>query len=84
MKFDQLLAKGRWKHVSTARIYLDQALQEYTALVLPPAVSQRVRAANQRFAAELGRVEVGLGGFDRERVFAFFVRWHLTPAKCAE
>ena len=33
MKFDQLLAKGRWKHVSTARIYLDQALQEYTALV---------------------------------------------------
>ena len=59
MKFDQLLTKGRWKHVSTARIYLDQALQEYTALVPPPAVSRRVRAASRRFAAVLGRLGAG-------------------------
>ena len=59
MHFDQLLAKGRWQHIATARLYLDQALQEYTALVLPQAVTRKVRAASQRFAAELGRVEEG-------------------------
>ena len=59
VQFDQLLAKGRWQHIATARLYLDQALQEYTALVLPQAVTRKVRAASQRFAAELGRVEEG-------------------------
>ena len=59
MQFDQLLAKGRWQHIATARLYPDQALQEYTALVLPQAVTRKVRAASQRFAAELGRVEEG-------------------------
>ena len=43
----------------TARICLDQALQKSMAFVLHPAFVQRVRATNQRFAAELGRVEVG-------------------------
>ena len=26
--FDSLLIRGRWKHLATARLYLDQALQE--------------------------------------------------------
>ena len=29
---DELLLKGRWKHVATARLYLDQGLQEFTNL----------------------------------------------------
>ena len=59
MRFDQLLAKGRWKHIATARFHLDQALQEYTALILPPRSCQKIRAASHRLAAELGRVEEG-------------------------
>ena len=43
MPFDQLLAKGRWKHLATACLYLDQALQEYTALILPPRSCQKIR-----------------------------------------
>lgn len=59
-KFDQLLARGRGNICNlTARSCLDQALQKSMAFVLHPAFVQRVRATNQRFAAELGRVEVG-------------------------
>eukprot|EP00435_Cladocopium_sp_Y103_P069331 s1270_g33.t1 len=35
MSFDKLLVKGRWQHIATCRLYLDQALQKYTALSLP-------------------------------------------------
>ena len=44
---DELLLKGRWKHQSTARIYLDQALQELGSLQIPaasrPLLSQGTR-----------------------------------------
>ena len=35
MKFDQLLAKGRWQHVATARIYLDQACPRFSTSSCP-------------------------------------------------
>ena len=35
MGFDQLLSKGRWQHIATARLYLDQALQELAAISIP-------------------------------------------------
>ena len=58
MTFEQLLIKGRWQNVSTARLYLDQALQELTQIQLPPTAVARVRAAKLCFkAAGLGRVE---------------------------
>ena len=58
MSFDLLMAKGRWRNISTARGYLDQALQEYAALQLPPPSLSKIRAAkNVSKAAKLGRVE---------------------------
>jgi hypothetical protein len=57
MSFDLLMAKGRWRNISTARGYLDQALQEYAALQLPPPSLSKIRAAkNVSKAAKLGRV----------------------------
>eukprot|EP00438_Fugacium_kawagutii_P012526 Skav208186 [mRNA] locus=scaffold2530:390214:391218:+ [translate_table: standard] len=57
---DQLLEKGRWKHIATARLYLDQALQEYTALSLPSQSQPLIRAAHKAFVtAGKGRVERG-------------------------
>jgi hypothetical protein len=58
MSFDLLMAKGRWRNISTARGYLDQALQEYAALQLPPPSLSKIRAAkNVSKAAKLGRVQ---------------------------
>eukprot|EP00438_Fugacium_kawagutii_P000873 Skav218505 [mRNA] locus=scaffold1564:7454:12902:+ [translate_table: standard] len=55
---DQLLEKGRWKHLQTARLYLDQGLQEYASLSIPASTLPKIRAAQRRFkAAGLGRVE---------------------------
>ena len=60
MSFDQLLLKGRWQSISTARLYVDQALQELSAIQLPPASLPRIRAAKLCFtAAGWGRVEEG-------------------------
>eukprot|EP00438_Fugacium_kawagutii_P006902 Skav221026 [mRNA] locus=scaffold576:100629:103533:- [translate_table: standard] len=38
-----------WKHLATARLYLDQGLQEYASLTVPPAAHPFIRAAQQRF-----------------------------------
>eukprot|EP00438_Fugacium_kawagutii_P005653 Skav226155 [mRNA] locus=scaffold3275:8981:13610:+ [translate_table: standard] len=60
--FDQLVEKGRWKHIQTARLYLDQGLQEAATLSIPQASSQKIRAAQAVFtAAGLGRVDRGAG-----------------------
>ena len=62
LSFDQLLVRGRWQNVSTARQYVDQALQEYTSLRLPSQTSAKIRAAKLCFnAAGLGRVEEVVG-----------------------
>ena len=49
MGFDQLLAKGRWQHIAPARLYLDQALQEFAAISLPMEAEPRIRAARNFF-----------------------------------
>ena len=49
MGFDQLLAKGRWQHIPTARLYLDQALQELAAITLPAESEPLIRAARRSF-----------------------------------
>ena len=61
MTFDQLLVKGKWQNVSTARIYVDQALQELVQLQLPQSSLPKLRAARLYFkAAGMGRVEEGV------------------------
>ena len=58
LSFDQLMTKGRWRNLSTARQYLDQALQEYATISLPPQSLPKIRAAQNAFkAAGMGRVE---------------------------
>jgi hypothetical protein len=49
MGFDQLLAKGRWQHIATARLYLDQALQELAAITIPMQSEPLLRAARRSF-----------------------------------
>eukprot|EP00438_Fugacium_kawagutii_P027178 Skav234837 [mRNA] locus=scaffold1428:134374:134982:- [translate_table: standard] len=61
--FDELLEKGRWKHIATARIYIDQATQEYTQLTLPAESLPLIRAAQASLRLPgKGRVEGSLMG----------------------
>lgn len=48
---DALVARGRWQHVHTARIYLDTGLQALATLTLPPTSHHKVRLATQHFLA---------------------------------
>eukprot|EP00438_Fugacium_kawagutii_P004409 Skav228594 [mRNA] locus=scaffold1161:75892:85912:+ [translate_table: standard] len=48
---DQLVEKGRWKHIPTARLYLDQGLQEFASLSIPPQAVPKIRAAQRKFKA---------------------------------
>eukprot|EP00438_Fugacium_kawagutii_P028381 Skav207225 [mRNA] locus=scaffold1717:53090:53854:+ [translate_table: standard] len=47
--FDQLMVRGRWSHQRTARIYLDEALQQSAALTFPPAALRRLSLARSLF-----------------------------------
>lgn len=49
MTFEELLAQGRWSNLATARIYLDEALQELGTLQLPSSSSQSLYLARQHF-----------------------------------
>ena len=58
LSFEKLLTKGRWQNIATARTYVDQALQEFALIQLPPTSLPLIRAAKNTFkAAGLGRVE---------------------------
>eukprot|EP00438_Fugacium_kawagutii_P016319 Skav222801 [mRNA] locus=scaffold1419:399983:408357:+ [translate_table: standard] len=46
---DVLVTKGRWQHIPTARIYLDQGLQSLGELSLPLHAQPRLSRARQRF-----------------------------------
>ena len=48
---DQLVSKGRWAHVHTARLYLDTGLQALAAITLPQPARPLVRQASQAFVA---------------------------------
>ena len=47
---DTLLLRGRWKNVSTARIYLDEALMELGQIQLAPSVHQKLKKFAHRFS----------------------------------
>ena len=51
LTFDKLLLKGQWQHIATARLYLDQALQEYASLSLPHESLPLIRSARAKFLA---------------------------------
>ena len=65
---DELLLKGRWKHVATARLYLDQGLQEFTNLALPPTSLPAIRAARQAFCACVSQQGTRGGGGKAQRL----------------
>eukprot|EP00438_Fugacium_kawagutii_P024621 Skav207650 [mRNA] locus=scaffold2758:77333:83766:+ [translate_table: standard] len=48
---DLLVTKGRWQHIPTARIYLDQGLQSLGQLSLPPASRAPLAKAKAKFIA---------------------------------
>ena len=48
VSFDQLLLRGRWTHQRTARIYLDEALQQSAALTFTPASRSRLAWAHKQ------------------------------------
>lgn len=47
--FDQLLVRGRWSHQRTARIYLDEALQQSAVLSFPGPSLARLSMARRTF-----------------------------------
>ena len=49
MTFEELMQIGRWANVSTARIYLDESLQELGTLQIPLASRTLIRRAQQAF-----------------------------------
>eukprot|EP00435_Cladocopium_sp_Y103_P035992 s493_g9.t1 len=59
MSFDKLLVKGRWQHIATCRLYLDQALQEYTALCLPMSFFPFLDMADMSSVAFVGPATTG-------------------------
>ena len=46
---DELVSKGRWQHVHTARIYLDTGLQALSTISLPAVAQPLVARAAQHF-----------------------------------
>ena len=46
---DQLVTKGRWQHVSTARLYLDTGLQALSTFQLPKEAIPGIRRARETF-----------------------------------
>ena len=46
--FEKLLLRGRWTHQRTARIYLDEALQQSALLQFPPSALRKLRWARSQ------------------------------------
>lgn len=49
VSLDVLVTKGRWQHIPTARIYLDQGLQSWGQFQLPPQALPRLARARSKF-----------------------------------
>ena len=49
MTFEELLSQGRWSNLATARIYLDEALQELGTLQISSSSSRMLLQARQHF-----------------------------------
>ena len=52
--FEQLLLRGRWTHQRTARIYLDEALQQSSLLQFHPSASRKLLWARHRLPHSFG------------------------------
>lgn len=48
VSFDQLLVRGRWTHQRTARIYLDEALQQSASMTFSASSNARLRWGRQQ------------------------------------
>eukprot|EP00435_Cladocopium_sp_Y103_P056632 s889_g19.t1 len=59
--FDQLMVRGRWAHQQTARLYLDEALQQSAVLSFPEASHRRLQWA-RRYLATHGFARMGARG----------------------
>ena len=62
VSFGQLLVRGRWTHQRTARIYLDEALQQSAALSFSASSTARLRWASKQLPpgfAIKGRMDGG-------------------------
>ena len=62
VSFDTLLVQGRWRHIATARLYLDQGLQEYAALTLPLSSHPQLSAARRYYALSVSQQGARGGG----------------------
>eukprot|EP00438_Fugacium_kawagutii_P017413 Skav229252 [mRNA] locus=scaffold2154:303067:303867:+ [translate_table: standard] len=51
MSLDALITKGRWQHMSTARIYLDQGLQSLACVTLPPTTQRLCARSRATFSS---------------------------------
>ena len=49
-RLDSLLVRGRWKNVSTARTYLDEALMELGQSQIPPTTKRRLAQFAYKFS----------------------------------
>ena len=49
MSFEELVSRGRWAHITTARIYLDEGLQELAAIQLPDGARASLHRSYQAF-----------------------------------
>ena len=54
VSFDQLLVRGRWTHQRTARIYLDEALQQSASLTFSASSNARLRWGRQQLPPGFG------------------------------
>lgn len=48
--FDELMSRGRWSHLATARLYLDEGLQELSQLQFSPQTKSAIRSATRTFS----------------------------------
>ncbi len=50
VSFDELMSRGRWSHLQTARIYLDEGVQELAQLQISPQSRAAIHSACRHFA----------------------------------
>ena len=62
MSFEELMSRGRWQHLATARIYLDEGLQEASAIQLPPATRSALHRSYQVFVSRKPGRDAWKGG----------------------
>lgn len=67
VSLDVLVTKGRWQHVTTARLYLDQGLQSLAQIALPQATQRKLHQAQQYFVSVSQEGTRGRGKGEKKR-----------------